>query len=98
MLLRVIKAYREVVAVCDTELIGKRFEEGSFQLDVKESFFRGDEVGDEEALMIMRQKMAEDATFNIVGERAIRAAITAGVVSEREVGSIRNVPFSLALI
>ena len=43
MLLRIIKTYRDVVAVCDKELLGKRFEEGNFQLDVKKSFFRSEE-------------------------------------------------------
>ena len=39
MFVNVIKSYRDVVAICDKELIGKKFEEGNFQLDVKENFF-----------------------------------------------------------
>ena len=98
MLLKIIKTYRDVVAICDKELIGKKFEEEGFQLDVKNNFFNGDEVSEEEAVEIMRNKRAEDATFNIIGKKAVKAALIAGVISENEVGSIRNVPFALVLI
>ena len=40
MLIKIHRAYRDVVAICDSELIGKRFEEGKFQLEIKEDFFR----------------------------------------------------------
>jgi hypothetical protein len=33
---------RDVVAICDSELLGKVFEEGQLQLDVKESFYKGE--------------------------------------------------------
>ncbi len=42
MLVNIIKSYRDIVAICDSELLGKYFEEGNFQLDVKESFYKGD--------------------------------------------------------
>lgn len=98
MLLKIIKTYRDVVAICDKELIGKKFEEGNFQLDVKNNFFNGDEVSEDEAVEIMRGKKAEDSTFNIIGNKAIKAALTAGVISENEVGKIKNIPFALTLI
>ena len=98
MFLKVLKTYRDVVAVCDKEILGKRFEEGNFQLDVKESFFKGNSVTEEEAIEIMRQKRAEDATFNIIGQKAVNAALIAGIISEEEVGEIQNIPFALVLI
>ena len=39
MLVKIHKSYRNVVAVCDSDLIGKKFEEDKFQLDLKESFY-----------------------------------------------------------
>jgi len=98
MFVNVIKTYREVVAVCDSELIGKRFEEGEFQLDVKESFYRGKEFSKEEVIEIMKQKILEDATFNIIGKESISAAISTGIISEEAVGRIKGVPFSMTLI
>ena len=86
------------MAVCDSELIGKRFEEGEFQLDVKESFYRGKEFSKEEVIEIMKQKILEDATFNIIGKESISAAISTGIISEEAVGRIKGVPFSMTLI
>jgi|TARA_Y100000034_G_C6818805_1_gene368572 hypothetical protein len=98
MLVNIIKTYRDVVAICDTELLGKKFEEGKFQLDVKESFFKGEETNEEKAIEIMKQMGMEDATFNIIGEKSIKTALTAGIISEEEVGKIHGIPFALILI
>lgn len=96
--LNIIKSYRDVVAVCDSSLLGKRFEEGKFQLDVKESFYKGDEVSKEEAIEIMKDMLKEDATFNIVGEESVNAAVTAGIITEESVGKIQGVSFALILL
>ena len=54
MFFKIHKTYRYVFAVCDSDLIGRTFEEGNFQLEVKENFFKGDtlkgtseKIGDE---------------------------------------------------
>ncbi len=98
MLIRVIKSYRHVVAVCDADLVGKRFEEGDLQLEVKESFFKGEKATEEEAIKIMQDMVLEDATFNIVGQKSINAAIKAGIISEEGIRKIQGVPFVLVLI
>ena len=54
MLVKIHKSYREIIAICDSNLIGKTFEQGKFQLDVKESFFKGDEKNKTEVLEIMK--------------------------------------------
>ena len=68
MFVNIIQAYRDIVAVCDKELLGKRFEEGKFQLDVKESFYKGKEADKIKILEIMKEMSEEDAIFNIVGK------------------------------
>ncbi len=98
MFINVIKSYRDVVAVCDAELLGKYFEEGNFQLDVKESFYKGNKVSEEEAIRIMQDMLEEDATFNIVGEESVRAAIKAGIIDKESVGKIQGIPFALVLL
>ncbi len=98
ILIRIIKSYRYVVAICDSELLGKRFEEGDFQLDVKESFFGGEETEEEKALEIISNMFREDATFNIVGEKSVNTAIKAGVITEEGIKKIQGIPFALVLI
>lgn len=102
MFINVIKSYRDVVAVCDGDLIGKKFEGfvggAEAQLDVKENFYKGEEVSEERVLEILRDMALEDATFNIVGSRAVELAIEAGVISEESVGEIDGVRFALVLV
>ena len=98
MFVNVIKSHRDIVAVCDKELLGKCFEEGIFQLDVKENFYKGEDVPEEEAIRIMKSLSVEDSTFNIVGERSVKAAIKAGVIVEGNLNRIANIPFALSLL
>lgn len=98
MFVNVIKTYRDVVAICDSELLGKCFEEGKFQLDVKESFYKGEKTSEEEATKIMRDMAKEDATFNIVGPKSVAAATKAGIIQENSTKMIQGIPFALILL
>ncbi len=98
MFLRIIKTYRDVVAVCDEDLLGKKFEEGKFQLDVKENFFNGEKTSEENAIEIMQQMSENDSTFNIIGEESVRTALKAGVISEEGIKKIQGIPFALVLM
>ncbi|VVB79911.1 Uncharacterised protein [uncultured archaeon] len=97
--IKIINSYRTVVAIADSELIGKKFEEGRFQLDVKENFYKGEkEYSEEDALNLIRDMKKEDATFNIVGEKAVNLAIKAGIIETESFGKIQGVPFTLVLL
>ncbi len=98
VIVNVIKSYRDIVAICDSELIGKKFEQGKFQLDVKESFFKGEEIIEEKALKILKDMEKEDATFNIVGKKSISLALKAEIIEEKGIKKIQNIPFALVLI
>lgn len=101
MFVNVIGSYRDVVAICDKELLGKRFEEGEFQLDIKESFYKGEkghQVTEKKLIEIIADLAKEDATFNIVGEKSIKAAIKTGLIAEEGIKTIQNIPFALVLM
>lgn len=98
MNVNIIKSYRDVVAICDSNLLGKTYEEGNFQLDIKESFFKGREVSESELLEIMKDMSKEDATFNIVGKDSVNTAIKAGIIEEDSFGEIAGIPFALVLL
>ena len=40
----------------------------------------------------------EDATFNLVGEKTIKTAIEAGIISGENIGRIDGIPFALVLL
>jgi len=98
MYIKIHRSYRNVVAVCDSNLIGKRFEEGKRQLDIRENFFKGEEVGMEGAVKLLRRQLQEDSTFNIIGKDSINACIEAGVIKKGEVDEIDGIPFAIVLI
>ena len=98
MLVRIIKSYRDIVAICDSELLGKRFEQGKFQLDVKESFFKGDETDEEKVIEIMKDMEKEDSIFNIIGEESVNTALKAGIIEKQGIKKIQGIPFALILV
>ena len=99
MFIKIHKAYRDIVAVCDTDLIGKRFEDGNKVLDVRENFFKGEEISANELVEMMTDTSSEaDATFNIVGKKSIDVAMRAGIIDKTGVKTVKGVPFALALL
>lgn len=98
MLVKIHKTYRMVIAICDSELLGKRFEEGDRILDVRVSFYDGDKVSEEEVLDLMQNLSSEDATFHITGEKSINTALKAGIIKEGGVKKVQGVPFALVLL
>ncbi len=98
MQVKIQKSYRNIVAICDSELLGKKFEEDKFQLNIKESFYKGEEKTKSEVLDIIKKMSIEDSTFNIVGKEAINVALEAGIISEQGVKKIQGIPFALVLL
>ena len=98
MYINVIDAYRTVIAIADDNLVGKVFEEEILQLDVKESFYKGEIKPKEEIIETIKDWAKEDATFNIVGKESIATAIEAGIISEESVGYIDNIPYAMILL
>ena len=98
MFVNVIRTYRDVVAICDSKLLGKKFEQGKFQLDIKETFYKGEDVSEEEATKILTDMAKEDATFNIVGEQSINVALKVGIIDKQCIKKIQDIPFALVLL
>jgi uncharacterized protein len=98
MFVKIHESYRKVVAVCDSEIIGKKFEEGKRQLDVKESFYRGAKFDSELVKKIMIENKANDATFNIVGEKSVKIALESGIITRGNIGKVGGIPFALVLL
>jgi hypothetical protein len=77
-----------LVAVCDSELIGRTFREGELHLSVNEDFFKGSPADEYEV-----KKALEDATIaNLVGEQAVACGIDSGIIDEHCVITIDGIP------
>lgn len=97
MLVKIHKATRLAVALCDSDLIGKKFEEGERQLDMTGKFFAGEEKTEKEVVRLLEFYRKEDACFNIVGKRSCKIAFEIGLVSEEGISKVGGVPFALVL-
>ncbi|MDI9643422.1 MAG: DUF424 family protein [Archaeoglobales archaeon] len=77
-----------LVAVCDANLVGKVFREGSLKIEVKEDFYGNEEFGEKEVEDALRK-----ATIaNITGEMAVELAIRLGIVDKDKILRIENCP------
>ncbi len=88
---RIVSGFqRSIVALCDTELLGKTFSQGEVVLDLKayRSFYEGSAISEIEAIELLRN--AENV--NIVGEKAIAAAQKAFGAKKVSVKKIKGVP------
>ena len=98
--IKIHESYRKIVTMCDAPLIGKKFSEGNLQLDLKESFYGGKEFKEDKAVDFIKEIAMEDATFNIVGEESVRAAVKAGLIEDKKgcIIKIQGIPHALSLI
>ena len=77
-----------MMAACDKGLLGKTFEEGKMILDVKESFYAGDEVESE----VLREKFDQITIANLVGEETVKTALEEGFGYEENVLTVEDIP------
>jgi len=98
MQIKIHNSYRKVVAVADSNLIGKTFSEDIREIKIHENFFLGEEKTKEEIIEILKDLEKEDATFNIVGEESIQAALDAKIINEEGIMKIEGIPIALGLL
>ena len=84
---------RSVLAICDKEILGKKFEEGELQLDLTSQFYQGEEMSEEEILNIL----PKINSLNIVGQKSIDFAIKNKLLREENVKKIDNVPYAMCM-
>ncbi len=98
LFVRIHESYRKVVAVCDIELLGKRFEQDNIQIDINKDFYGGEEMTKVNVMKFLKEKSAEDACFNFVGKNAVESAVESGIVDKNCVIKIQGVPHAMTLL
>ena len=98
MQFKIHESYRKIVALSDSDLMGMKFEQGDMQIEIRPSFFKGEEKTKEEVISILNDMEKEDAIFNIVGEKSVEAALEAGVIKKESIIEIDGVPIALVLM
>jgi len=98
MQIKIHDSYRKIVAIADSDLIGKTFTQGNKQIEVKPSFFEGDEKNKEETRDILKDMNREDATFYIVGKESTETALKSNIISKEGIITIDTIPIALVLL
>lgn len=77
-----------IVAVCDKELIGKKFQQGELTLKLEPSFYKGADASESE----VKEALSCATIANIAGERAIACAVECGCIEYDNVIFIEGIP------
>ena len=85
---------RLLLAVCDSELKGKKFSQGQLQLDLTSDFYNGEEISDEEILKLFKTAYI----VNIVGEKSVKLGLKAGIISKENIIKIAGIPYAQGVI
>ncbi len=81
-----------MIAMCDSELLGKTFTEGKKELDLERyaDFYKGELMTEKMAMELAAKD--EIYSANVVGERSVEAFIKAGVITKADVMKIAGIP------
>ena len=77
-----------IVAVCDKDIIGKKFQEGELTLKLEPSFYKGQDASESE----IKEALLCATIANIAGEKAIACAVECGCVEPDTVIFIEGIP------
>ena len=75
-----IKIYKQgtdiLIGACDEQIIGKKFEDGKFVLDVKKEFYDGKRI----SVDILKKHLELATIANLVGKETVNCAIQMGLI------------------
>ena len=94
----IVKAHKTddgklLLAVCDSDIIGKVFEEDKKQLDLNSDFYKGEEKTDMEIINLMRTAYI----INIVGKNSVTLALNEDLISGKNVEEIAGIPYAQSI-
>ena len=85
--------HRFVVAVCDKELIGKTISDKKFNININESFYKGDIMDENEVINILK----DSTNANLIGKKSIESGLKAGIISKENIIEIAGIPHAQAV-
>jgi len=87
--IKIFKQGKDIlIGACDEKLIGKKFEEGKFQIDVSKEFYDGQRVNAD----VLKQYLIEATIANLVGKETIKCAIDLGLIDAECIIKIKGIP------
>lgn len=77
-----------ILALCDNSIVGKKFEEKNFILDLSSDFFKGKEVSKEKLRPYLKNAFA----INAAGKESVQFLIDEKLVEEKHVKKVSGIP------
>ena len=77
-----------ILAVCDSELKGKVFEEGDLRLDLSCDFYDGEEMSKEEVKILFKEAFI----VNLVGQESVELGLDQGIIKINNVINVQKIP------
>jgi len=84
---------RKIVAICDNELVGQKFEEGNLQLDLSSDFYNGEDKSEEEIVKLIK----DSYVVNVVGEKSVGLCLKLSILDTKDIIKIKNIPHAQAV-
>lgn len=85
----------KVIAVCDPDILGKKFEEKSLQLDLSSHFYKGEE---KDGKFLLDEIRKQPCHLNIVGKKSVDFCMKNGLIIKDHIILIKKVPHAQAII
>jgi hypothetical protein len=87
-----IKIYKQgkdvLIGACDENLIGKKFTDGKFVLDIRKDFYEGKRI----TIKILKKYLENATIANLVGKNTVNCAIEMGLIDPLCVLNIKGIP------
>ncbi len=83
-----------LLVVTDTDILGKKFEEGKVQLDLTKKFYQGEEKNKEEV-----EKLIKEAKYiHLTGKEAVAIGVEMKLVDNEKILYVQGVPHAEVLV
>lgn len=83
-----------ILAVCDSDLKGKKFENDKMQLDLSSDFYNGEEMGDEKTIELLKRA----AMINLVGKKSVELGIKTGIIEKENIIEVKGIPHAQGIV
>ena len=83
-----------IIAICDRELIDKKFVDGKLQLDLTSNFYKGQEFSEADLLDLCKKAYL----INLVGEKSLDFALKNKLMDKEKVLRIKGIPIYQTMI
>ena len=84
---------KQLLAICDGNLIGKTFEEDEKMLNASKNFYQGEPMFENDIIKLIK----DNTLLNIVGEESVNFALKHKFIKKTGIIKIKNVPHALLL-